>query len=136
MGPNWVHGTESNPILQLARDTDTRIEALGEQTQVFDSSGKQVADDRAERLNDLIWSIISDAFAYSNKRCEDIDPDLSLKDFFMEHLPKHKLSNEDYELTIDMAEMWGSFIGDNWYRQSLKWFWLEVSVPQCCCSHP
>jgi hypothetical protein len=128
MGPNWVHGTESNPIVQLARETGISIEALGERTQVYGSTGEEVDHDRAERLNDIIWSIISDAFAYSNQHCAKIEPNLSLKDFFNEHLPKHDLSVDDYDLTMDMAEMWGSFIGDNWDKQSLKWFWLEVRI--------
>ena len=127
-GPNWVHGTESNPIVQLAGDTGTSIKPLGERTQVYGPSGDIIDNERAERLNDTIWSIISDAFAYSNKDCADIPPDLSLKDFFVEHLPKHDLNEGDQHLTMQMAEIWGSFIGDNWEKQSLKWFWLEVGI--------
>ena len=130
MGPNWVHGTESNPIVQLARETGTIIEALGERTQVYGSTGNEIDDERAERLNDVIWSIISDAFASSNKHCETIEPNLSLKDFFVQHLPKRDLSDDDFKLAMDMAAMWGSFIGDNWEKQSLKWFWLEVCILQ------
>jgi hypothetical protein len=127
-GPNWVHGTEGNPIVHLARETGTSIKPLGEQTQVYGPSGDIIDNERAERLNDIIWNIISDAFAYSNKHCAEIPPDLSLKDFFIEHLPKLALNQEDQHLTIQMAEMWGSFIGDNWDKQSLKWFWLEVGI--------
>ena len=123
-----MHGTESNPIVQLAGETGTGIKALGEQTQVYGSSGDAFDNERVEKLNDLIWNIILDAFAYSNKHCAEIRPTLSLKDFFIEHLPKHDLSREDQLLTMQMGEMWGSFIGDNWEKQSLKWFWLEVGL--------
>jgi monoamine oxidase len=28
LGPNWVHGTESNPILELAKETDTQLHSV------------------------------------------------------------------------------------------------------------
>lgn len=128
MGPNWVHGTEDNPIVQLAHKVGTSIKALGERTQMYGSAGNVIDEQRADRLNDVIWSIISDAFAYSNNHCAEIQPELSLKDFFVEQLPSRGLDKDDQDLTLHMAEMWGSFIGDNWDQQSLKWFWLEVSA--------
>jgi hypothetical protein len=131
MGPNWVHGTEGNPIVQLAGEVATRIKPLGEQTQIWGPSGDAVDDERAEQLNDVIWNIISEAFGYSNKHCAEIPPNLSLKDFFLEHLPTRHLSDDDKALVVRMAEMWGSFIGDNWDKQSLKWFWLEVKALRC-----
>lgn len=131
MGPSWAHGTERNPIVQLAGELGIRIKPLGEQTQIYGPSGDAVDDERAEQLNDVIWKIISEAFGYSNKHCTDIPPDLSLKDFFLERLPTYVLSNDDKALAMRMAEMWGSFIGDSWEKQSLKWFWLEVTVPRC-----
>ena len=125
MGPNWVHGTDRNPIVQLAASTRTDIRTLGEDTRVYGPSGEVVATERAKRLNDVIWDIISEAFAYSNRSCADIAPDLSLKDFFREKLPHRRLNEADEVLAMHMGEMWGSFIGENWEKQSLKWFWLE-----------
>ena len=76
----------------------------------------------------MIWDIISDAFEYSNKHCEDIPPHLSLKHFFQAEPRITSLSEDDQVLILQMAEKWGSFIGDRWEKQSLKWFRLEVSV--------
>jgi lysyl oxidase-like protein 2/3/4 len=131
MGASWVHGTEGNPIVQLAGEVGIRIKPLGEQTQVYGPSGDAVDDVRVEQLNDVIWKIISEAFGYSNKHCAEIPPDLSLKDFFLEHLPATDLNDDDKAFVMRMAEMWGSFIGDSWDKQSLKWFWLEVRA-LCC----
>lgn len=125
MGPNWVHGTESNPIVRLAAETKTRIANLGEESVYFGSDGKAVDVERVERLDEVIWDIIGEAFAYSNKSCADIPPDLSLRDWFEEKLPERGLSDEDHALVMQMAQLWGSFIGDSWEKQSLKWFWLE-----------
>ena len=85
-------------------------------------------DETAQKLNDIIWDIISEAFAYSNKNCADIPPNLSLKSFFEERLSTMNLDVSGKALIMQMAEMWGSFIGDHWQQQSLKWFWLEVCL--------
>jgi phytoene dehydrogenase-like protein len=28
-GPNWIHGTEGNPIMELAKDTNTSTHSVG-----------------------------------------------------------------------------------------------------------
>lgn len=125
MGPNWVHGTESNPIVRLAAETKTKVKSLGEESVYFGTDGEPVDEEKVERLDELIWEIIGEAFAYSNRSCADIPPDLSLKDWFEEKLPERGLSAEDNVLVMQMGQLWGSFIGDSWEKQSLKWFWLE-----------
>ena len=135
MGPNWLHGTESNPIVQLANEIGIRIKPLGEQTRVYGPSGDAVDGERAELLNDVIWKIVSEAFGHSNKHCAEIPPDLSLKDFFLERLSTCDLSDDDKAFLMMMAETWGSFIGDDWDKQSLKWFWLEVNVLRSAVRH-
>lgn len=125
MGPNWVHGTESNPIVRLAGETKTRISNLGEESVYFGYDGKPVDEGKVEHLDEIIWDIIGEAFAYSNQSCADIPPGLSLKNWFEKKLPQRGLSAEDNALAMQMAQLWGSFIGDSWEKQSLKWFWLE-----------
>jgi hypothetical protein len=72
-----------------------------------------------------MWSIISDAFKFSNENCSKISPKTSLKDFFMQKLSESELSGDDRTLILQIAEMWGGFIGDQWDKQSLRYFWLE-----------
>ena len=74
---------------------------------------------------DVMWSLVEDAFRYSNESCLDIPPDLSLKDFFTEKLATLRLPPEQKNQILLLAEVWGSFIGDSWERQSLRWFWME-----------
>lgn len=125
MGPNWVHGTESNPIVRLASQTGSRISSLGEDAVYFGSDGRPVDEARVEKLDEIIWDIIGEAFAYSNKNCASIPPELSLKDWLEDKLSRRSLHHEDIALAMQMAQLWGSFIGDSWEKQSLKWFWLE-----------
>lgn len=65
------------------------------------------------------------AFKYSNENCSTIHPNKSLKDFFLTQLKEQSFDPEEHNFILMLAEMWGSFIGDSWERQSLKWFWLE-----------
>lgn len=43
----------------------------------------------------------------------------------MQKLSESELSGEDRTLILQMADMWGGFIGDPWDKQSLRYFWLE-----------
>ena len=124
-GPNWVHGTLTNPILNLAKETGTVLCLIEDNTCVFDQNGQALSTQKATDLFDLVWVIISDAFKYSNEDFSNISPKASLKDFFTKKIREKGLSREDQALILQMAEMWGAFIGDPWDKQSLKYFWLE-----------
>ena len=112
-------------MLRLAEETETAHCLIEDNAHIFDTDGSSVCPDRAIRLFDLVWNIISDAFKYSNENCRKISPKRSLKDFFMERLPEYVLEEDDRRLVLQIAEVWGAFIGDPWDNQSLKYFWLE-----------
>lgn len=124
-GPNWIHGTLTNPILKLAKDTQTAVCSTEKCTCVYDEYGSLVDKTKADELSELVWSIISDAFKESNQACSTISPSRSLKDYFFERTSTIDLSDGDKKLVCQMAEMWGTFIGDPLDSQSLKYFWLE-----------
>ena len=74
---------------------------------------------------EILWDILVDAFRCSNEHCATIPPNISLKDFFQEKLSASLLDKGVQKFVLEVAEMWGSFIGDSFEEQSLKWFWLE-----------
>ncbi|KAK3901671.1 flavin-containing amine oxidase [Staphylotrichum tortipilum] len=125
MGPNWVHGTDDNPILKLAQETDTSLCAVADTMKVFEPSGTEMPEEFAAEGMETVWDLIGDAFKHSNEQCLGIDPSLSLKDYFYEKLAEGTLDKDQQKRVLLLAEMWGSFIGDSWDRQSLRWFWLE-----------
>ena len=84
--------------------------------------------EKATAISELVWGTISDAFKHSNDDSSAITSDKSLKDFFIEKLNEKDLSKTDRKLVLQMAEMWGAFVGDPWERQSLKYFWLEECI--------
>lgn len=124
-GPNWIHGTLNNPILNLAKQAGTTLSTVEDHPCVFDQNGEVISHDKATELLDLVWEIITEAFKYSNEESSNISLERSLKDFFIDQIGKKGLSQQDQTLVLQMAEMWGAFIGDPLERQSLKYFWLE-----------
>lgn len=111
--------------MKLAEETNTTLSLADDTTRVYNPQGLPISKEKATESFDMIWSIISDAFKYSNKNCAIIAPSVSLKDFFKEQLTERSLSQDDQTFVLQLAEMWGAFTGDPWERQSLKWFWLE-----------
>ncbi|KAH9220917.1 hypothetical protein DL95DRAFT_328955 [Leptodontidium sp. 2 PMI_412] len=129
LGANWIHGTESNPILDLARETNTPTHDWGEGFNIFDEDGKLLEDGKS--LNDTMWGIIVQAFKHSADNTATIDPRESLYDFFLEKVqeifPSQDESGER-EIMMQMTEMWGAFVGSPVQTQSLKFFWLEECI--------
>lgn len=78
-----------------------------------------------------MWSIIVQAFEYSAENTASIDPSLSLHDFFADKV-KELFPDADQgrerRTVMQMAELWGGFVGSPVTKQSLKFFWLEECV--------
>lgn len=133
VGANWIHGTTDNPIMDLVRETKTPTGAWDNQTHVFDEDGQLLPLEEGEKYSTMMWNIIEDAFEYSNKHGSEIDPDRTLLDFFHEKIPERMPDTEEgYErprrILLQMAELWGNFVGSPLSRQSLKFFWLEECI--------
>ncbi|KZF24139.1 FAD/NAD(P)-binding domain-containing protein [Xylona heveae TC161] len=142
LGPNWIHGTDHNPILDLARETKTALHSWGERQSLFDEEGNLVDDQRATHYSEVVWSIIADAFKYSNEHSATIEPSESLMDFFKQKTREAVLErsadskdsatletlNQERETILRIAKMWGAFVGSSIERQSLKYFWLEECI--------
>ena len=112
-------------MLKLANDSNSKLSSLGEGTCVYDSSGVLMDSQKVVDGFATVWNILNDAFKYSNENCKSIASDLSLKDFFRERLSASLLDEEAQTTALELAEVWGGFVGDAFERQSLKWFWLE-----------
>ena len=127
-GPNWIHGTVDNPILDLAKKTNTNACPTGEELGVFDELGRLMDAKKSKELSDLVWGVITDAYQYSEDESESIPSNKSLKDFVVEKIASKEIRNADRRMALQMAEMWGAFVGDPVERQSLKFFWLEEGI--------
>ncbi|KAK4121300.1 FAD/NAD(P)-binding domain-containing protein [Parathielavia appendiculata] len=133
VGANWIHGTNDNPIMDLVQETRTAVGVWDSMSCAFDEDGRLLPLEEGEKYSTLMWKIIEDAFEHSNKHGSEIDPDRSLLDFFREQVVMRIPDTEpDYErqrnLVLQVAELWGSFVGSPLSRQSLKFFWLEECI--------
>ncbi|SMQ45816.1 unnamed protein product [Zymoseptoria tritici ST99CH_3D7] len=127
LGPNWIHGSNDNPISKIAKETDTKLHAWDEDTRIYDSQGNVLEQTEANEYNRLLWDdgLISSAFRHANENSASIDPQTSLYDFFVEK--SGDLFKEDRKRTtfLQFVKLWGAYIGSPVTRQSLKYFWLE-----------
>ncbi|KAL2261833.1 hypothetical protein VTK26DRAFT_3217 [Humicola hyalothermophila] len=133
VGANWIHGTTDNPIMDLVRETKTEVGVWDNRSYAFDEDGELLPLEESEKYSTLMWDIIADAFEYSNKHGSEIHPDKTLFDFFQEQVPvRIPDSEEGYErkrrILLQMAELWGNFVGSPLSQQSLKFFWLEECI--------
>lgn len=133
MGPNWIHGTNDNPMLDLAKKTKTAVGSWDTRSYVFSESGTLFQVDEGERYAGMMWDIIQDAFKHSNKASGGIPSNKSLADFFQEKVVEKIPESEPAfarkrEIVLQMSGMWGAFVGSPVQRQSLKYFWLEECI--------
>ncbi|GIK01639.1 hypothetical protein Aspvir_005677 [Aspergillus viridinutans] len=128
LGPNWIHGTENNPIAGVAEVTGTTIEDFEGEQIIFSRDGKLVDEVTSTKISEFLWSTIDEAFEYSNAHNDSIPPDQSLLDFFKERVSKTGLSPEEKALCIETCKLWGAYVGDSIERQSLKFFCLEECI--------
>ncbi|KAI1360702.1 flavin-containing amine oxidoreductase [Xylaria arbuscula] len=132
-GPNWIHGTNNNPIMELAQSTNTLTGSWTAKTSVVDETGKMLPPDEAEVYSDMMWEIIGAAFTYSNRNTSTISPDESLLDFFNRELARRIPENspdweKKHKIMSQIAESWGAYVGNHVFSQSLKYFWLEECI--------
>ncbi|KAI9663626.1 MAG: hypothetical protein M1821_007116 [Bathelium mastoideum] len=133
-GPNWIHGTDDNPILELANQTNTKLHAWEERAAVFNQHGRLFPFSEAKEITESFWGIIMDAFKYSNDHSAAIPASRSLWDFIQEKAKQqyHNLPDAEAERKredlLQVSEMWGAFTGSPVQKQSLKFFWLEECI--------
>ncbi|KAH8724074.1 hypothetical protein GQ44DRAFT_618927 [Phaeosphaeriaceae sp. PMI808] len=138
LGPNWIHGTEDNPFLEFAKETETLVINWDGRQSVFDHLGKQVPEKEAAENTEIVWAIIEQAMKYSNDNSSTIPEERSLYNFFEEQVEKLFPSECEGSIGDDvkrrrdtilqMSEMWGAFVGSPIQTQSLKFFWLEECI--------
>lgn len=142
-GPNWIHGTEHNPILDLVKETGTQTHSWGERQVTFDPDGNLMPENEVAAVSESMWELIGKAFKHSNSNSATIPTSQSLLDFIKEHADeqirepfpieyqaskgddKGKLKMSKKDLMLKLSEQWGSFVGGAVETQSLKFFWLE-----------
>ncbi|PSK60516.1 Lysine-specific histone demethylase 1A [Elsinoe australis] len=128
LGANWIHGTESNPIAQLAQEVAAVTSACGTVNSMFDTDGKQLPPKTAGALYEEVWRILDEGYQYSAQQSHSIKSSEKMMDFFREQVAHGQYDVQTQEKLLHIVEMWGAFIGTEWERQGLKFFWLEQGI--------
>ncbi|KAF5343873.1 hypothetical protein D9757_014105 [Collybiopsis confluens] len=134
-GANWIHTWDSgqvHPIWKLATETKTPVHHWNSKQMLFDSTGNKLPDETTDRLSTLLWKIIEEAFEYSAKAHEGhqqpIPANDSLYDYIQRRCPEEMADEQERDTLLQMSEMWGAYVGEPVWMQSLKFAWME----ECC----
>lgn len=127
-GPNWIHGTKGNPILDLVYRTNTLTHSWGERQVTFDPYGHLIPEEDVAEASEILWDIIGDAFRYSHNHSAEIPATESLMDFLKQKLDQRELNLKQKDLLLQLSKEWGPFIGGTTEEQSLKFLWLEETL--------
>jgi hypothetical protein len=103
---------------------------------VFDQDGEEVPEKDAAEHSEIVWSIIEQAMKYSDEHSAEIPVGKSLFNFFEEKveqmfpasLETDREAARKRKDILQMAEMWGAFVGSPIQTQSLRFFWLEECI--------
>ena len=129
-GPNWIHGTENNPILDLAKETNTACFSppIDIPTSVYSEDGYFVDRDTAATQTALVWETITEAYKESDDNSATIPPEMSLLDFFKRRVEEQNIGEAAAKQILQIARVWGDVVGEPIEMQSLKFFWLEECI--------
>ncbi|KAI9367142.1 hypothetical protein BJX61DRAFT_547775 [Aspergillus egyptiacus] len=128
MGPNWIHGVGTNPIVNLAEATGTTLLDFEGNQVIFSPDGKQLDEKLATKITEFVWSTIEEAFKYSNSHKDSIPAEKSLFDFFRERVEETGFTDEEKDLCIEFCRFWGAYVGESIEKQSLRFFCLEECI--------
>jgi phytoene dehydrogenase-like protein len=125
LGPQWIHTSGDNPLLEVARKTETPLHSWNEHINLYDPSGSLVPNDKAVEIDELRWRLVEEAMDFSAAHENEINKEESLFDFVAKRVKEVLPDEADQALLLGMLEMWGDYIGDPVHRQSLKFAWME-----------
>ncbi|KAJ5748813.1 uncharacterized protein N7511_010509 [Penicillium nucicola] len=128
LGPNWIHGAGENPIMDIAKATGAIMYDPEGGIVKFSREGGLIDDAVTSRVENFVWTTISEAFQYSNQHGDSIPAEKSLLDFFNEKVGKSGLPETEKALVLDACKLWGAYVGEPTERQSLRFFRLEECV--------
>ena len=118
--------------MQLAKETNTPLHLWKENTIILSADGDILDAEQANLTLKRVWKILEDAIEHSKVNHEILSPQLSLFDEFVavttRQLESREITSYERDLVLEMAQMWGAYVGDSVDRQSFKFFFLEDCI--------
>jgi phytoene dehydrogenase-like protein len=126
IGASWIHGTEGNPLVALAEQSESCTVACGSVTSICSPDGRWLDSETARDYYNKVWKVLESAMETSRREKSSTSDSESMMDFFRRQLQDSE--PEEYQLMLQIVEMWGAFMGDECERQSLKNMWLDAGL--------
>jgi hypothetical protein len=114
--------------MDIAKATGTIVHDPEGGNVKFSREGELLDEAVTSKVEDFVWTTISEAFEYSNRHGDSIPAEKSLFDFFNEKVGQSDLSDTEKALVLDASKLWGAYVGEPIERQSLRFFRLEECV--------
>ncbi|KAI5309007.1 hypothetical protein KEM55_004312 [Ascosphaera atra] len=127
-GPNWIHGTDNNPINDLCKVTSTVTHGFEGPHLVMGQDGTPVPTATASVAADFVWTLIEKTIDWSLQNQSKIPAHLDVFEYMKAKIEESDLSKEEKGHCIESSKVWGSYIGSPIDRQSLKFFFMEGGV--------
>ncbi|KAK2758969.1 hypothetical protein FQN54_003067 [Arachnomyces sp. PD_36] len=127
-GPNWMHGTKNNPIVEICNESGTKKHEWDSRQSVFSSTGELHDEKTTNKISECLWTIIDEAFEYSRNHMSSIPAEKSLLDFIQEKIQATGLNQHEKEACVELSRLWGAYVGDSIQTQSLRFLFLEECI--------
>lgn len=132
IGASWIHGTKNNPFVSLAEKARSTTVACGAVDSICDQHGEWLGREAARELYEEVWQILGEAMETSRAQFNSIDDSSRMVDVFKQEVERRYCHIGKSEarriLMLQIVEMWGAFMGDDFENQSLKNFWLDCGI--------
>lgn len=129
VGANFIHGTNGNPIADIAEKVGSTLVNPFVLRKFFDADGKAVSQETAGLLDRKIWEYWAAASVYSREN--EVDKDISLEDFCENRLNNDQDVNGKVTKALlrSSIELIGGISACELEKLSLKYFWMENDLP-------
>ena len=129
LGANFIHGTEGNPLADIAEEVASKYVYAFALRRFYDSRGKSADDDTKSFIFKKIMEYASGASTYSREN--DVDKERSLGDYCEEQLYKDEEVHNEHtrQLIASGMKMLSGMAACDIEKLSLKYYWMEEDLP-------
>ncbi|KFA70717.1 hypothetical protein S40288_07605 [Stachybotrys chartarum IBT 40288] len=123
LGASWIHGTQGNPLVDLAKEAGATTVPCGAVDSICDPDGNWLGKDVAKKYYEEVWEILNIAMDRSAGEHMSISDSETMLNFFQQEVRKRRSQSEQPEayeaLMIQIVEMWGAFMGEESRQDSV-----------------
>jgi len=114
-GPNWIHGTIGNPILEIAKEADSVwSEDFHSTARVLDGLGSYLPQKLGDELLTIVWTLCEEGIELSAEHFAHIGRGETIYDYFTKRVMEEVDDAEKRKYLSQMVEQLGGIVaGDN-----------------------